>query len=181
MSGFQFQKCCLIGLLFIVVIYVFFLSKFLWFSLFPVYYYLIQKGSFDRLKMAEEIEFENRHFWKLKSLVTLTLTSDDLESHIIVNISSTSNTIPSFIKIGQKFSHFFRKVWSHVTRTLGGNSKIRPRDEIFWSSIRNRWNFFWLVKKWRKIVIFESLSLTWPWPWPRMTMQVISLRMSHRP
>ena len=35
-------------------------------------------------------------------LLTLTLTSDDLESHIVVNVSSTSNIIPSFIKIGQK-------------------------------------------------------------------------------
>jgi len=39
--------------------------------------------------MAEEIDFENRHFWNFKSHVTLTLTSDDLESHIIVNVSST--------------------------------------------------------------------------------------------
>jgi len=39
--------------------------------------------------MAEEIDFENRHFWDFKSQVTLTLTSDDLESHIVVNVSST--------------------------------------------------------------------------------------------
>jgi len=39
--------------------------------------------------MAEEIDFENRHFWKFMSHVTLTLTSDDLECHIIVNVSST--------------------------------------------------------------------------------------------
>jgi len=47
--------------------------------------------------MAEEIEFENRHFRKFKSHVTLTftLTSEDLESHIIVNLSSilTNTTI----------------------------------------------------------------------------------------
>jgi len=35
-------------------------------------------------------------------LLTLTLTSDDLESHIIVNVFWTSNIMPSFIKIGQK-------------------------------------------------------------------------------
>jgi len=29
-------------------------------------------------------------------LLTLTLTSEDLESHIVVNVSSTSNIIPSF-------------------------------------------------------------------------------------
>jgi len=39
--------------------------------------------------MAEQIDFENRHFRNFKSLVTLTLTSDDLESHIFVNVSST--------------------------------------------------------------------------------------------
>jgi len=45
--------------------------------------------------MAEEIEFENRHFQNFKSQVTLTLTSDDLESHIIVNVSLilTNSTI----------------------------------------------------------------------------------------
>jgi len=40
-------------------------------------------------KMAEEIDFENHHFLNFKSHVTLTLTSDDLESHIVVNVSST--------------------------------------------------------------------------------------------
>jgi len=42
--------------------------------------------------MAEEIDFENRHFLNFKAHVTLTLslTSDDLQSHIItVNVSST--------------------------------------------------------------------------------------------
>ena len=43
--------------------------------------------------MAEEIEFENRHFCNFKSLMTLTLTSDDLESHIIVNVSTVSSTL----------------------------------------------------------------------------------------
>jgi len=42
---------------------------------------------------VEEIEFENRHFWNFKSHVTLTLTSDDLESHIFVNVSSTLTNI----------------------------------------------------------------------------------------
>jgi len=32
-----------------------------------------------------------------------------------------------------------------------------------------------------KIVIFETLSLTWPWPWPRMTLKVILSWMSHQP
>ena len=44
----------------------------------------------------------------LRYLLTLTLTSDDLESHIVVNVSSTSYIVPSFTKIGQ--SRFFGKV-----------------------------------------------------------------------
>ena len=48
--------------------------------------------------MAEEIDFENRHFWNFKSHMTLTLTSDDLESHIVVNVSSTlTNTTIWFV------------------------------------------------------------------------------------
>ena len=48
--------------------------------------------------MAEEIDFENRHFWNFKSHVTLTLTSDDLESHTVVNVSSTvTNTTIWFV------------------------------------------------------------------------------------
>ena len=48
--------------------------------------------------MAEEVSFENRHFWNFKSHVTLTLTSDDLESHIVVNVSSTlTNTTIWFV------------------------------------------------------------------------------------
>jgi len=43
--------------------------------------------------MAEKIEFENRHFGNFKSRVTLTLTSDDLETHIAVNVSLTLTNI----------------------------------------------------------------------------------------
>jgi len=69
--------------------------------------------------MAEEIEFENRHFLT-KSHVTLTLTSDDLESHIIVNDSSTlTNTTIWFVAVlslivdvrtyvGRTDGHFYR-------------------------------------------------------------------------
>ena len=39
--------------------------------------------------------------FETKSHVILTLTTDDLESHIVVNVSSTSNIIPSFTKIDQ--------------------------------------------------------------------------------
>jgi len=49
-------------------------------------------------KMADEIDFENRHFWNFKSHVTLTLTSDDLESDIVVNdLSTLTNTTIWFV------------------------------------------------------------------------------------
>jgi len=44
----------------------------------------------------------------LRSSPDLTLTSNDLESHIVMNVSSTSNIIRSFIKIG--WSWFFGKL-----------------------------------------------------------------------
>jgi len=48
--------------------------------------------------MAEKIGFENRHFLNFKSHRTLTLTSDNLESHIVVNVSSTlTNTTIRFV------------------------------------------------------------------------------------
>ena len=44
--------------------------------------------------MAEEIHFEIGHFRNFDGPVTLTLTSDDLESHINVNdLSISTNTI----------------------------------------------------------------------------------------
>jgi len=48
--------------------------------------------------MAEEIEFEIAIFKTFKCHVTLILTSDDLESHIVVNVSSTlTNTTIWFV------------------------------------------------------------------------------------
>jgi len=65
--------------------------------------------------MAEETDFENRHFWNFKSHVTLTLTSDDLESHIVVNVSSTlTNTTIWFVTA----LCFIVDVWTYV-RTDG--------------------------------------------------------------
>ena len=37
--------------------------------------------------MAEEIDFENGHFRNFQGLVTLTLTLDDLETYIFVDLS----------------------------------------------------------------------------------------------
>jgi len=48
--------------------------------------------------MVEETDFQNRHFRNFKSHMTLSLTSDDLESHIVVNVSLTlTNTIIWFM------------------------------------------------------------------------------------
>jgi len=55
--------------------------------------------------MAEEIDFENCHFCNFKSHVTLTLTSDDLESHIVVNVSSTLTLC--FIVDVQTYGHTY--------------------------------------------------------------------------
>ena len=41
-------------------------------------------------QMAEEIHSEMDHFRNFRGLVTLTLTLDDLESHIVRFVSSTS-------------------------------------------------------------------------------------------
>ena len=54
--------------------------------------------------MAEEIDFENGHFRNFQGLVTLTLTLDDLESHISRFVSSTS--IHTYIVILYKDKKF---------------------------------------------------------------------------
>ena len=41
-------------------------------------------------EMAKEIDFENSDFRKIKGSVTLTLTLDHLENHIVRFVSSTS-------------------------------------------------------------------------------------------
>ena len=53
------------------------------------------------LKMAEEIDFENRWISNFKGLVTLTL--DQVIRHTVVHHSSTSTYIPNFIGIGKTF------------------------------------------------------------------------------
>ena len=43
--------------------------------------------------MAEEIHFKIGHFRNFEGPVTLTLTSDDIESHIVAHVLSTSTKI----------------------------------------------------------------------------------------
>ena len=53
--------------------------------------------------MAEEIDFENGRNSKFEGLVTLTLTFDPAIRHIVLQQSSTSTYIPTFIQIEETF------------------------------------------------------------------------------
>jgi len=87
--------------------------------------------------MVEEIDFENRHFWNFKSHVTLTLTSDDLESDIVVNDSSTlTNTTIWFVAalslIVDVRTDIHMYVWTFLPGLLGhlwGGDLIKCRDD----------------------------------------------------
>ena len=54
-------------------------------------------------KRAEEIDVENGRFSNFEGLVTLTLTFDPAIRHIVVQQSSTSTYIASFIQIEETF------------------------------------------------------------------------------
>ena len=49
--------------------------------------------------MAEEIHFKIGHFRNFEGPVTLTLTSDDLESHIVAHVLSTSTNITYWLVV----------------------------------------------------------------------------------
>ena len=53
--------------------------------------------------MAEEIDFENGRNSNFGRLVTLTLTFDPAIRHIVLQQSSTSKYIPTFIQIEETF------------------------------------------------------------------------------
>jgi len=53
--------------------------------------------------MGEEIALENGRISDFHGLVTLTLTSDRVILHTVMNHSSTSTYIPNFIKIEETF------------------------------------------------------------------------------
>ena len=53
--------------------------------------------------MAEEIDFENGRNSNFEWLVTLTLTFDRAIRHIVLQQSSTSTYIPTFIQIEETF------------------------------------------------------------------------------
>ena len=74
------------------------------------------------LKMAEEIDFENRRISNFKGLVTLTL--DWVIRHTVVHHSSTSTYIPNFIGIGKTFCG--RTDW-HLTHVIRSTLRSRPK------------------------------------------------------
>ena len=53
--------------------------------------------------MAEEVDFENGRNSNFEGLVTLTLTFDPAIRHIVLQQSSTSTYIPTFIQIEETF------------------------------------------------------------------------------
>jgi len=53
--------------------------------------------------MAEETDFENGRNSNFEGLVTLTLTFDPAIRHIVLQQSSTSTYIPTFIQIEETF------------------------------------------------------------------------------
>ena len=53
--------------------------------------------------MAEEIDFENGRNSNFEGLVTLTLTFDPAIRHIVLQQSSTSTYVPTFIQIEETF------------------------------------------------------------------------------
>ena len=79
--------------------------------------------------------------------MTLTLTSDDLESDIVMNVSSTYNIMPTFIKIGRK--RFFGKEEIQ---------KSGPRDFRYFSLVGEAIGIFF--DRLENGVIFGTLRLT---------------------
>ena len=74
----------------------------------------------------------------LRSSPHLDLTSDDLESHIVVNVSSTSNIVPSLVLIAQvvlllQYRHTIHKITdateNQSTANLG-NKRQRSNEAV---------------------------------------------------
>ena len=71
--------------------------------------------------MAEDINFKIGHFRNFEGPVTLTLTSDDLESHVVAHVLSTSTNIAYWLVAtlrltvdGQMDGHVFTNSMSHL-------------------------------------------------------------------
>jgi len=103
--------------------------------------------------MAEEIEFENRNFRNFKSHMTLTLTSDDLESHIIVNLALTlTNNIIWFVAA----LCFIVDVWTNGwTGFIRSSLRRWPNSSIFRGQISKNCNFGGVNRH------FQAANQTW--------------------
>jgi len=107
--------------------------------------------------MVEEIEFENHHFLNFKSHVTC----NDLESHIVVNVSSTlTNTTIWFVVAfslivdvctdGQTDGHFTGFIRSSLRRSImhGSDMVAAASHQFRYTTIHtNGWTDHKLAQK----------------------------------
>ena len=79
--------------------------------------------------MAEEIDFENGRNSNFEGLVTLTLTFDPAIRHIVLQQSSTSTYIPTFIQIEEAFCGR-TDVWTDIfpLYTIRSTFGSRPKN-----------------------------------------------------
>ena len=92
-------------------------------------------------KMAVEIDSENSHFWNFKSHVTLTLTSDDLESDIFVNDSSTvTNSTIWFVAALSLIVDVRTYVWTDGRTFLPGLLGHLWGDVLWGDDLKNKIN-----------------------------------------
>ena len=105
--------------------------------------------------MAEEIDFENERNSNFEGLVTLTLTFDPAIRHIVLQQSSTSTYIPTFIQIEETFCG-----WTDV-RT-DGRTDIFPLYTIrsTFGSRPKKIDFKQTIINFQEETILTSLSTT---------------------
>ena len=100
--------------------------------------------------MAEEIDFENGRNSNFEGLVTLTLTFDPAIRHIVLQQSSTSTYIPTFIQIEETFCgrtdvRTYRRTYRRTDGRTYGRTDIIPLYTIrstFGSQPKNEKRFY---------------------------------------
>ena len=112
--------------------------------------------------MAEEIDFENGRNSNFEWLVTLTLTFDPAIRHIVLQQSSTSTYIPTFIQIEETFC---------------ARMDVRTGGRTFFASIL----LGWLSEVDLKMEGIQTLKGSWPWPWLSIRPYSIPLCITYRP
>ena len=84
--------------------------------------------------MAEEIDFKNGRNSNFEGLVTLTLTFDPATRHIVLQQSSTSTYVPTFIQIEKTFGgRTDVRTDGHTDGRADGRTDVRTdgRTDIF--------------------------------------------------